>query len=113
MCVCMCVCVRERGYFGACELLCVLCVFLRGGGGRGGRWAPPCPAVSLVCSICVHLGGRVLQDAGKSAAKRVLKQVLRRGCVDAHSQPWVCLLMVLTPEDVSRVRFGKKMSADW
>jgi hypothetical protein len=67
----------------------------------------------MFLSVCLCGNVRVLQDTGKSAAKRVLKQVLRRGCVDAHSQPWVCLLMVLTPEDVSRVRFGKKMSADW
>jgi hypothetical protein len=58
-------------------------------------------------------GVRDHQDVGTSAAKRVLKQILRRGCVGSRLQAVVPLLMVLTPEDVSRVRLGKKLSSDW
>ncbi|KAG8345908.1 RNA 3' terminal phosphate cyclase RNA 3' terminal phosphate cyclase (RTC) insert domain [Trypanosoma vivax] len=47
------------------------------------------------------------ESVGKRAAELLLDQILDGGCVDAHHQMLVLLLMALAPDDVSTVRFGQ------
>ncbi|CBH14829.1 RNA re-capping enzyme, cytoplasmic [Trypanosoma equiperdum] len=47
------------------------------------------------------------EDVGKRAAELLLDQVFECGCVDAHHQMLVLLLMGLSPDEVSTVRFGQ------
>jgi RNA 3'-terminal phosphate cyclase-like protein len=47
------------------------------------------------------------QDIGTQAANVLLEEVAKGGCVDTATQSIVCLLMVLCPEDVSKLRVGK------
>lgn len=57
-------------------------------------------------------GGAALpEDVGRRAAATLLSEVGHSGCVDSAMQPLCLALMTLTPEDVSRVRFGKLSSA--
>ncbi|KAH9601387.1 RNA 3'-terminal phosphate cyclase [Trypanosoma melophagium] len=44
---------------------------------------------------------------GKRAAELLLDQVFEGGCVDAHHQILVLLLMALSPDEVSTVRFAQ------
>jgi RNA 3'-terminal phosphate cyclase-like protein len=47
------------------------------------------------------------EDVGIEAARRLLDEISRGGCIDTNHQ-WMCLLlMVLCSEDVSKVRLGK------
>ena len=47
------------------------------------------------------------EDVGRMAAKLLLDQIAAGGCVDAHHQAMVIMLMVLAPAEVSTVRFGR------
>lgn len=49
-------------------------------------------------------GGELPEDIGKETALQLLEEVWRGGVVDSVHQPLVLLLMVLGPEDVSKVR---------
>lgn len=44
---------------------------------------------------------------GEYAAKLLLEEINKRGCVDTSLQSLVLLLMILCPEDVSKIRIGK------
>ena len=46
-------------------------------------------------------------ELGLSAAKLLLEEVSMGGCVDSLHQSIVLLYMILTPEDISKVKFGK------
>ncbi len=52
-------------------------------------------------------GGTLPEDAGRKASKMLLEEIRECGCVDSSHQSLVLLLMVLGPEDISRVRLGK------
>ncbi len=47
------------------------------------------------------------EDIGKRAAKLLCDQIAQGGCVDVNHQPFLSVLMALSPEDVGRVRVGK------
>ncbi|ESS67911.1 RNA 3'-terminal phosphate cyclase-like protein [Trypanosoma cruzi Dm28c] len=47
------------------------------------------------------------EAVGKRAAELLLDQVFEGGCVDAHHQMLVLILMALSPDEVSTVRFGQ------
>nr|CCC93208.1 putative RNA 3'-terminal phosphate cyclase-like protein [Trypanosoma congolense IL3000] len=51
------------------------------------------------------------EDVGKRAAELLLDQIFDGGCVDAHHQMLVLLLMGLSPDEVSTVRFGQPTSS--
>ena len=46
------------------------------------------------------------EDVGVRCAKLFLDQVALGGCVDAHHQPLVLLLLGLSPDEASTIRFG-------
>jgi hypothetical protein len=46
------------------------------------------------------------EDLGRSAATALLETIARGGCIDEQTQSLVFTLMLLGPEDVSRVRVG-------
>lgn len=46
------------------------------------------------------------EDVGTNAAKQLVEEVMRGGAVDTNVQALTLLLMVLCPEDVSKVVFG-------
>lgn len=47
------------------------------------------------------------EDLGKAAAEALLEQIGHGGCIDDNVQPLVFTLMLMCPEDVSRVRVGR------
>lgn len=49
----------------------------------------------------------VPEDMGKEAAGLLLNEISRGGCIDSTAQSLIFTLMVLCPEDVSRVRIGE------
>jgi len=51
--------------------------------------------------------GMIPEDLGNQGSMVLLEEVRNGGCVDSTHQSLVLLLMMLTPEDVSRVRLGK------
>ncbi|EPZ35411.1 RNA 3'-terminal phosphate cyclase type 2 domain-containing protein [Rozella allomycis CSF55] len=61
----------------------------------------------LLSSEMIGEAGQVPEEMGKTNAARLLQQIEWGGCFDASCQWLVLLLMVLCPEDVSKVRFGK------
>lgn len=94
----------------------------------------PCPSLSLVlkaetttgcvlaseCTLQQHQSSKrfdghrpptaatreLPEDLGRRGACQLLEEVRRGGCVDTGAQPLALLWMCVTPEDVSRVRFG-------
>ncbi|RKP06755.1 RNA 3'-terminal phosphate cyclase/enolpyruvate transferase [Thamnocephalis sphaerospora] len=50
--------------------------------------------------------GQTPEEVGEQAAYMLLKEVGRGGCIDTTSQWLALLLMVLGPEDVSKIRLG-------
>jgi len=50
--------------------------------------------------------GETPEDIGKKTAKLLLAEIRKGGCIDSLNQWLVLLMMVLSPEDVSKVRFG-------
>lgn len=51
--------------------------------------------------------GMTAEDVGLLASKILLREVSKGGCVDTTSQWLNLLLMVLCPEDVSKIRIGQ------
>lgn len=51
--------------------------------------------------------GAIPEDFGKTVVHCLLEELSFGGCVDSCVQSVILLLMVLTPEDVSRVRLGR------
>ncbi|KAI7850795.1 18S rRNA biogenesis protein [Circinella umbellata] len=52
-------------------------------------------------------GGQTAEDVGLQAAKLLLREISKGGCVDTASQWLNLLFMVLSPEDVGKVRLGQ------
>ncbi|CAM9759243.1 unnamed protein product [Phaeothamnion confervicola] len=52
-------------------------------------------------------GGTLPEDLGQRVSLLLLEEVRRGGCVDSSHQALALLLMVLCPEDVSRLRVGR------
>lgn len=48
----------------------------------------------------------VAEDLGKEAAHLLLEEIYRGGCVDSISQSLACVLMVTSPQDISKVLVG-------
>lgn len=55
-------------------------------------------------------GGELPESVGEEAAFMLLDEIDRAGCVDASHQVLVLQLMVMGPEDIARVRFGREVS---
>ncbi|CAM9349486.1 unnamed protein product [Pylaiella littoralis] len=51
--------------------------------------------------------GTLPEDLGNLGSKLILEEIKNGGCVDSSHQSLAMLLMVLCPEDVSRLRIGK------
>ncbi|CAM9678898.1 unnamed protein product [Sphacelaria rigidula] len=51
--------------------------------------------------------GTLPEDLGNLGSKLILEEIKNGGCVDSSHQSLAMLLMVLCPEDVSRIRIGK------
>ncbi|CAG8486458.1 2357_t:CDS:2 [Paraglomus occultum] len=62
---------------------------------------------ALVSSETAANPGDTPEDIGKRTAQLLLSEIRKGGCVDSISQWLVLLLMVLGPEDVSKVKIGK------
>eukprot|EP00041_Stephanoeca_diplocostata_P015377 m.293085 g.293085 ORF g.293085 m.293085 type:complete len:360 (+) comp20014_c0_seq3:260-1339(+) len=63
-----------------------------------------------VSAECIADKGELPEDLGARTAKVLLEEVSRGGCVDTQNQATCLALMVLTPEDVSKIRLGKGIS---
>eukprot|EP01064_Diplonema_japonicum_P002248 TRINITY_DN11434_c0_g1_i1.p1 TRINITY_DN11434_c0_g1~~TRINITY_DN11434_c0_g1_i1.p1 ORF type:complete len:381 (+),score=67.92 TRINITY_DN11434_c0_g1_i1:45-1145(+) len=61
----------------------------------------------LACDITAMQKQVTAEEIGTAAAKLLLDQVKRGGCVDSHHQATALLLMAVSPEEISRVRFGQ------
>ncbi|GES78090.1 18S rRNA biogenesis protein [Rhizophagus clarus] len=61
----------------------------------------------LYCSEQAALPGETPEDVGNKTAKLLLNEISNGGCVDSLNQWLILLLMVLGPEDVSKIRIGK------
>ena len=46
------------------------------------------------------------ETVGEEGAYRLLEEIRKGGIIDSFHQPLVLMLMVVTPEDVNKVRFG-------
>lgn len=55
--------------------------------------------------------GELPEDIGRECAAMLLKEIHLGGVVDRAHQPLILQLMVLTPEDVSKARFGSELTA--
>ena len=62
---------------------------------------------ALHCAEAVSVPGGTPEDVALDAARALLSEVKRGGCVDRQHQCLVLLLMVLGSEDVGRVRTGE------
>ncbi|CAG8455460.1 7422_t:CDS:2 [Cetraspora pellucida] len=51
--------------------------------------------------------GETPEDLGKRTAKLLLSEIRKGGCIGSPNQWLVLLLMVLSPEDVSKIRLGQ------
>ena len=61
----------------------------------------------LISADCVARPAELPEDLGVRAAKYLLEEVARGGCVDTQHQALCLQLMFLCPEDVSKVQLGK------
>lgn len=62
------------------------------------------------CLISTELAGgpgEIPEELGQNAARSLLAEIERRGCVDTMGQWSFILLMLLSTEDVSKVRLGR------
>eukprot|EP00756_Hemistasia_phaeocysticola_P061380 Hpha_TRINITY_DN4861_c0_g1::TRINITY_DN4861_c0_g1_i1::g.20318::m.20318/K11108/RCL1; RNA 3'-terminal phosphate cyclase-like protein len=57
------------------------------------------------------LGESTAEDVGLACAKLLLDQIKKGGCVDSHHQALAIILMALSPEEVSMIRFGELTDA--
>ena len=69
-------------------------------------WTLSTTGVSLVAECCRTQARQLPEDLGVEAAARLLEEVRRGGCIDTNLQSLALLWMLLTPEDVSRIRIG-------
>eukprot|EP00035_Acanthoeca_spectabilis_P020911 m.435246 g.435246 ORF g.435246 m.435246 type:complete len:361 (+) comp17828_c0_seq1:4638-5720(+) len=61
---------------------------------------------ALLSAECIARPAELPEDLGKRAAKSLLAEIGRSGCVDTQHQAMCLLLMALCPEDLSKVRMG-------
>ena len=54
--------------------------------------------------------GETPEDVGKAGALKLLEEIERGGVIDTTHQPLAIMLMVIGPEDVSKVRFGSALT---
>ena len=52
-------------------------------------------------------GGSLPEDVATAASHLLCEEIAKGGCIDTANQALVLLYMALSPEDVSKVRFGK------
>eukprot|EP01038_Epipyxis_sp_PR26KG_P012797 gene12797-17157_t len=50
------------------------------------------------------------EDVGRDGAYMLIEEITKGGVIDRSHQPLILQLMVLTPEDVSKVRFGEELT---
>jgi RNA 3'-terminal phosphate cyclase-like protein len=62
---------------------------------------------AIHCSESVSVPGGTPEDVALQAARALLTEISRAGCIDRKHQCMVLLLMVLGSEDVGRVRMGE------
>jgi len=62
---------------------------------------------ALHCAEAVSVPGGSPEDAALQAARSLLAEIKRGGCVDRYHQSLVLTLMVLGSEDIARVRMGE------
>lgn len=62
---------------------------------------------ALISADCVAAAGELPEALGVRTSNNLFEEISRGGCVDTQSQSICLLFMVLGPEDVSKVRFGK------
>lgn len=55
--------------------------------------------------------GETPEDIGRDGAHKLLEEIERGGVIDSTHQPLVLQLMVMGPEDVSKVRVGGQLTA--
>ncbi|GJJ14526.1 hypothetical protein Clacol_008791 [Clathrus columnatus] len=65
---------------------------------------------ALHCSEAVSVPGGTPENVAITAARALLTEIKRGGCVDRHHQILVLLFMVLGSEDIGRVRLGELSS---
>lgn len=61
----------------------------------------------VISQESVALPGEAPEDVGRRAAELLMEQIFEGGCVDAHHQMMVMLLMALGPDEISTIRFGQ------
>eukprot|EP00741_Cyanophora_paradoxa_P006305 tig00000989_g6112.t1 len=62
---------------------------------------------TLLCAEKVGEAGSMPEDIGTAAARLLMEEIMKGGCVDTSAQGTMLLLMALGPEDVSKIRLGK------
>eukprot|EP01133_Synstelium_polycarpum_P018950 gene18950-22677_t len=60
-----------------------------------------------ISAECMGAPGETPEDLGEKTANFLLEEILNGGCIDSNNQSLALLLMVLCPEDVSKVRLGR------
>ena len=61
----------------------------------------------LLSAEAAAIGGTLPEDVATEACHALCEEIKKGGCVDTCNQGLVLLFMALSPEDVSKVRFGK------
>ena len=61
----------------------------------------------VLSAECVATQGVLPEELGRRTAELLCEEIAKGGCVDASHQPLCCLMMAITPEDVSKVRVGQ------
>jgi RNA 3'-terminal phosphate cyclase-like protein len=69
-------------------------------------WATSTTGVVMTAEACRTRAQQLPEDLGVEAAVLLLDEVRKGGCVDTGMQSLALLWMLLTPEDVSRIRLG-------
>lgn len=69
-------------------------------------WALSTTGIVITAECCRTEAKQLPEDLGLLAAARLLEEVQRGGCIDTGVQSLALLWMLLTPEDVSRIRIG-------
>ena len=69
-------------------------------------WASSTTGVIMTAECCRTAARQLPEDLGTQAAVYLLDEIRKGGCIDTNMQSLTLLWMLLTPEDVSRVRIG-------
>jgi RNA 3'-terminal phosphate cyclase-like protein len=69
-------------------------------------WVLSTTGVVVAAECCRTQAKQLPEDLGVEAAARLLTEVRKGGCIDTGMQSLALLWMLLTPEDVSRIRLG-------